>query len=624
MVLILFKIGDWRRITMLISWRLGNFKSVGEDSFAADENGRGLLSDLPGLPLNKLTILAGPNSSGKSSIIQSVLLLAQTAISGLKDPVMVLQGRQVRLGLFQDLCSFVADPAPTTIHIGWEYAVDEEDDLYPIGVSAFSCILGFTATQINEQHPQLFPAISEYSLVVQTTDETDPRSSRALIVTRDSETRTLNAEMKPETDEELLFDANESGSLAGASFSGIMPNRLDTLYDVDKEEAKFIFSVLTHDFRYPVNPSPRIKDKYKDPLFDITIPDSVLEPSQLTDQKELGLDLDSPVTPWEWLRKVWSRLAQEKRDTLRADIKQRQRKLLEHLASIKSGSNMVQGTTPLPEHYSRVAEFVLEEMGKRIKYLGPLRESPKAIYPLTAGVDATDVGIMGEFTAYVLQRNQSVPVDNIDPEVLDSEDGSTKPGRIELIEAVNMWLDHIGAVSEVRVKDIMNVGIELKVKTSELDEYQHLTHVGVGVSQILPIMVMCLLAPRGSILLLEQPELHLHPKVQSRLADFFVAMCFLEKQCIVETHGEHWINRLRWRIAKSPGDSLRDRIQVYFVTKDEGISRFKPVEISKYGDIDEWPKDFFDQSLTDTVQIIRQGMEKRKHESSGTPAIDLD
>lgn len=110
-----------------------------------------------------------------------------------------------------------------------------------------------------------------------------------------------------------------------------------------------------------------------------------------------------------------------------------------------------------------------------------------------------------------------------------------------------------------------------------LSQPQDLTHVGVGVSQVLPILVMCLLAEPDTTLIFEQPELHLHPKVQTLLGDFFLSMSPLGKQCVLETHSEYLINRLRFRAAASNSYVIANRIKMYFVEKYGDSSSFRPV-----------------------------------------------
>lgn len=107
-------------------------------------------------------------------------------------------------------------------------------------------------------------------------------------------------------------------------------------------------------------------------------------------------------------------------------------------------------------------------------------------------------------------------------------------------------------------------------------------------------------------MIFEQPELHLHPKVQTRLADFFISMSLLNKQCIVESHSEHIINQLRFRIAHDSNSSdVRESTKIYFVEKNENAPKFIPIDINEYGAIPDWPEGFFDQTTKEIIDTIR-------------------
>jgi predicted ATPase len=132
------------------------------------------------------------------------------------------------------------------------------------------------------------------------------------------------------------------------------------------------------------------------------------------------------------------------------------------------------------------------------------------------------------------------------------------------------------------------------------------------VSQVLPILVLALLADPGSTLIFEQPELHLHPRVQTRLADFFVSLATLDKQCLVETHSEYLINRLRFLAAVAEDDNVSLSTLLYFVERDKAHSHYRPIRINQFGVIDDWPSGFFDESEELAASILKAGAAKRR------------
>ena len=145
-----------------------------------------------------------------------------------------------------------------------------------------------------------------------------------------------------------------------------------------------------------------------------------------------------------------------------------------------------------------------------------------------------------------------------------------------------------------------------------------LPDVGFGVSQVLPILVMGLLAPEHTLLIIEQPELHLHPRVQARLGDFFVGLSQCNKQCLIETHSENLVNQLRYHIVAAGGQEKSD-CMIYFVDQDEkGATKFEPVEISPNGNILNWPSGFFDETMLQEDRITAVSLERARRVIAGS------
>ena len=187
-------------------------------------------------------------------------------------------------------------------------------------------------------------------------------------------------------------------------------------------------------------------------------------------------------------------------------------------------------------------------------------------------------------------------------------------------DVLSSWVAHLELVEDVkvgqidRIDDLWNVERHpvLEVRPHGLDHFLPLSSVGVGVSQVLPVLVECLMADPGSVILLEQPELHLHPALQQRLADFFIAMVRSGRQLIVETHSEYMVSRLRRRIVEDPDDELLGLSKVIFAERDRetGLSSYREVELSPFGAIEEWPAGFFDQAAEEERAIIMGGVKK--------------
>ena len=248
--------------------------------------------------------------------------------------------------------------------------------------------------------------------------------------------------------------------------------------------------------------------------------------------------------------------------------------LTEVIASVMSALDREEQTrreielTDLPEALAVTCAAVAERFAT-LRYLGPLRDDPKPVYGIASSADPSDVGVKGEFTAAVLDLYAGHPVDFVHP----SEAGGVS--KVPLRDAVLAWLHHFEMADSFRTSEEGKLGHRLMVRPDGVRRDLDLTNVGVGVSQVLPIVVMSLISDPGAPLLFEQPELHLHPKVQSLLGDFFLAVIKTGRQCIIETHSEYLINRLRLRAAEAPWDVLLwDQMMLYFV---EQRLRGKPV-----------------------------------------------
>jgi predicted ATPase len=271
---------------------------------------------------------------------------------------------------------------------------------------------------------------------------------------------------------------------------------------------------------------------------------------------------------------------------------------------------------PLSDLTDVATEYVQLFFSNQVKYLGPLRDEPKSVYPLAGSIDPKDIGFKGENTAAVLEVHRNTQINYLPCSVFTNNNLSFKMDNKSLIEAVLDWLKYLGIAHDIHTKDRGKLGHELTVSTLGTEDLHDLTHVGVGVSQVLPILVQSLLSEPGSTLIFEQPELHLHPRVQTRLADFFVSMIMIGKQCIIETHSEYMINRLRYMAAVTNGENVSTDVILYFVEKEKGHSIYRPIRINKYGVIKDWPKGFFDENEENAAEILKAGIQKKQKEKN--------
>ncbi|MBI5178404.1 MAG: DUF3696 domain-containing protein [Nitrospinae bacterium] len=248
-------------------------------------------------------------------------------------------------------------------------------------------------------------------------------------------------------------------------------------------------------------------------------------------------------------------------------------------------------------------ELEFEKLFRNIYYLGPLREYPQRQYSW-GGMKPTDMGRRGEkvVDALLASREYGRKI---------SLGKGKKQKTVE--EYVAFWLKELGLIHSFKVKPIADDSKLYRVlvkKTPDSAEVL-ITDVGFGVSQILPVLVLCFYVPEGSTVILEQPEIHLHPSVQAGLADVFIDA--IEKrriQIILESHSEHLLRRLQRRIAEQqlPNDSAA----LYFCRMDNGESKLSHLDVDMFGTINNWPKDFFGDEFGEMAAITEARMKRQK------------
>jgi predicted ATPase len=250
-------------------------------------------------------------------------------------------------------------------------------------------------------------------------------------------------------------------------------------------------------------------------------------------------------------------------------------------------------------------ELEFEKLFARVFYLGPLREYPQRQYTW-AGAQPADMGRRGERVVDALLASRA-----------RNEKISRGPGykRFTLEEYVAHWLRKLGLIHEFFVEPITTDGnlYQVTVQRSPKSTKVLLTDVGFGVSQILPVLTLCYYVPEGSTILIEQPEIHLHPAVQAGLADVFIdAVKKRRVQIIVESHSEHLLRRLQLRMAE---ESLsKDDAALYFCSTRDGLSHLKSLHLNLYGEIENWPEDFFGDEFGELAAMAKAKAERQLRE----------
>lgn len=272
----------------------------------------------------------------------------------------------------------------------------------------------------------------------------------------------------------------------------------------------------------------------------------------------------------------------------------------------------------IPAYYQN-ADFVkdfsleMERLLRSVSYLGPLRSKGQRLYYWTGGAPDS-VGYSGENTISALLAAK-------DRRLNIAKGKRLRPFQQFIAER----LQQLELIDEFEVKQISGYRkeYEVKVKTPGSPLLVDLPDVGFGISQVLPVIVQCFYAPAGSILFIEQPELHLHPRAQSHLADLFITVlqsCEDGKerniQLIIETHSEHFLHRLQRRIAEADAEYPISTKQVaaYFAHTTGSESKLEPLKLDMFGNILNWPDKFFGDSMGDLFEMSKAAA-RRQQES---------
>jgi len=247
-------------------------------------------------------------------------------------------------------------------------------------------------------------------------------------------------------------------------------------------------------------------------------------------------------------------------------------------------------------------QFVLTDISEKISYsegnliflsadrIGPQDTYDKNINPLDR------FGIYGEYAISFLEKARRERYQVID-ELVQGD-------RKFLDSQVNYWLYHI-LDTEMETEEIPSTN-KIKARFKNGNEFVRPKNIGSGISYLASILIICLSAKKEQVIIIENPEIHLHPKAQAKLGEFLAFVASKGIQIIIETHNDHLINRFRYEVYKGYLDS--NQIIIHYKEKDAPFEQIEIGENGKFVDKNgenSFPQGFYDATLKEIYQINR-------------------
>lgn len=556
---------------MILNWGLENFKSIKDN--------------MPFIELGRLNVIAGANSSGKSTFIQSILLMMQT-LANRDNVAFQANGELIKLGEADDIWHY-GQNSPLKFEMLLRDFDNKEQFIY------IKIYFGFVENYI----------IPIYSIFAIGQGKSPSRFAKRIEIELREKgyyTKFISDNLRNQISSEL----HEKNAGEIITFENLLVRVEDFYPKLLQIETKKVSRRLDWPIAIIDPNDPRISnddfnlqipDEIWDVLFNISqrLGISGLETNPLIGKKKRVVNTLGDYHKW------FGNLAGN-------EIVRLQETLSNELPGVVVDDI---------EYYSikffeQIENCVTTLFTNRIRYLSANRIPPTMLFGAGNNSSWSEVGVYGENVAPAIQEYSGKNISFWNPYKQAIEENS-------MLEALVVWLQFFELVNRVDTESRGKLGTLLKIYTSGIDKEFDLTSVGFGTSQILPILVQGLLTPPNSIFIVEQPEVHLHPRVQSQLADFFLSLARAGVQCIIETHSEHIVNRLRLRIVEDIGTETLDLIRIYFVEKIDSETYFRDVQANEYGAIAKWPEGFFDQVENEHLKIGRMASKKRMQKSGG-------
>ena len=557
---------------MLTGIGLRNFKAFGNEMQEA--------------PLSKITLIYGPNSGGKSSIIQPLLLLKQSLRNNYpyRERLLVPRGGYTDLGSFQSL-----------IH---RHDLERE-----LGIS-LKYQTGAPDNSVQNDVSMIFNRVSELFGVRYQVTSFD--SSLPLLV---ADSRSTDSNINPFGLSQWLFKIMEDDRLIEGIDLDTPPRFLHYFALPQLSRAQELALRMEEELHLKEEEAfGRAREIARMREEELEQEEEELEQEfdWETGEDELSFEEDEvPLRILNWATEAVDREFEEEVARAKEEARIREEDLEEEEArefelayeyadKRMRAQELNRLLLAVIENYALTPEDIhhdFEHHLRSVNYLGPLRSAPERLYRLSSEKDESTsiTGIQGEYSANVLYRNARF---RLEVKYWFRKDKFDIPYELNVIP--------LGDAS------LSGEHITIALTDKRTDTQVTLADVGYGINQILPVIIEGIASEEGSILCVEQPEIHLHPRLQANIADLMIDTIADEpgkrKQWIVETHSELLVRRIQTQIAQ--GDISPSDVSVLYVDPDDDDyegSAIKQLRLDDNGYwLDEWPDGFFDEGYKQT------------------------
>jgi len=530
--------------------------------------------------LKRINILLGPNNSGKSNILKLFLLLKQTFTSTLQSPL-ILNGNIINLGSYRDITyQFNSDK----IKISFEF--------YPNNIRKEK---GITSQFKRFVFPMYFEIEYEY-------DDKLAKLNVVSVNIKDIEKgkNFIGFELKKH-----LFIQNQKVEKYISNFKTILNQLISCIETFPKFEFKIKGSPFKRLSRLGQDINLNIKYPSIDYLFKYFLKflkkfadrDIYIEYSSNSKFPEIDtnirVDEKDFITFREFLLQLYI-LRRYSDKHIETDDIALVNKEIENIYKLESKLKDLSDFLENVVDSLYLLKSSLEYYFKDLYYIGPLRNIPERYYSII-GEMAKDVGFKGELVPYILKQSQ--------------ENKELK----KVINKVAYWLEQFEMAKETDIKRYKEIDEFISILFKEYFSglKVNITDMGIGTSQILPIIIEGFIINEGSVLLIEQPEIHLHPKAQAILGDLFVDIMKEDKYLIIETHSEHLMQRIERRIAEC--EISKEDVNFYYITMSKDGSIIKKITLNDNGIFENIPDGFFDDDYKEAYEHLKVILNKKNN-----------